>query len=125
VTHLSEIIECDGDELIVVKKTDYELETLGVKLPALITTRKEMNVPRQMNAFEIWRLDQKKVVIKTFDDLSLNLSDIGLLGSPTKVKKTYTRPVTSKAPKVEMNDVEAAKKIVELLYPYMEVKSHG
>lgn len=125
VTHLSEIIELDGNELVVVKKTDYELETLAVKLPSLITTRKEMNTPRQMNAFEIWNLDNKKAMIKTFDDLSISLSDIGLTGSPTKVKKTYTRPVTSKAPKVEMNEVEAAKKIVDLLYPYMEVKNHG
>lgn len=125
VTHLEEIKEWMDQELIVVKKTDYELETLAVTLPALITTRREMNVPRQMNAFAIWQLDQKQVVIKTFDDLTLSQSDIGLAGSPTKVKKTYTRPVTSAAPKVTMNEVDAAKKIVELLYPYMEVKSHG
>ena len=125
VTHLHEVVGLEGQELIVVKKTDYEYETLAVHLPALITTRKEMNAPRQMNAFDIWNLDQKKVQIKTFDDLSLNLSDIGLAGSPTKVRKTYTRPVTSKAEKVVMEPDDAAKKIVELLYPYMEVKHHG
>jgi len=125
VTHLHEVVGLEGNELIVVKKTDYDLEMLGVTLPALITTRKEMNTPRQMNAFDIWNLDAKNVQMKTFDDLSLNLNDIGLSGSPTRVKKTYTRPVTSKAPKVEMEPMEAAKKIIDLLYPYMEVKHHG
>ena len=125
VTHLQEVIGLEGEELLVVKQTDYELETLAVTLPALITTRREMNLPRQMNAFDIWRVDQKTVHMKTFDDLSLSLSDIGLAGSPTKVRKTYTRPVTSKAEKVEMHPLDAAKKIVDLLYPYMEVKHHG
>lgn len=125
VTHLQAVVGLEEDELIVIKKTDYDLETLSVSLPALITTRKEMNVPRQMNAFDIWNVDQKPIQIKTFDDLSLPLTDIGLAGSPTKVRKTYTRPVTSKAEKVVMEPSEAAKKIVDLLYPYMEVKHHG
>jgi len=125
VTHLHQIVGLDKHELIVVKQTDYELETLAVTLPALITVRREMNEPRFMNAFDLWNCFDKELHIKTFDDLNLELQHIGLAGSPTRVKKTYTRPVMTKAAKEVMEPEAAAKKIVDLLYPYMEVKNHG
>jgi len=125
VTHLHKIIALEGNELIVEKQTDYDLETLGVTLPALVTARKEMNTPRFMNAFDIWTCFDKPINIKTFEDLKLDIKDIGLAGSPTKVRKTYTRPVMNKSPKVVMEPQDAAKKIIDLLYPHMEVKNHG
>lgn len=125
VTHLSAIEEYKNGELIVIKKSDYELEKLAVTLPALVTTCRDMNKPREMSAFNIWQLQESDVVVKTFADLTVDRKDIGLAGSPTKVQKTYTRPVTSKAPVISLSADEAARKIVDLLYPYMEVKNHG
>ena len=125
VTHLSSIEEYKDGELIVVKKGDYELEKLAVTLPALVTTCRDMNTPREMSAFHIWQLEESDVQVRTFADLNVERKDIGLAGSPTKVKQTYTKPVTSKSPVVTLTPDEAARKIIDLLYPYMEVKSHG
>ena len=74
-----------------------------------------MNTPRFMNAFDIWTCFDKPINIKTFEDLKLDIKDIGLAGSPTKVRKTYTRPVMNKSPKVVMEPQDAAKKIIDLL----------
>jgi|GEM_PF-5019526 len=84
-----------------------------------------MNTPREMSAFHIWQLEESDVQVRTFADLNVERKDIGLAGSPTKVKQTYTKPVTSKSPVVTLTPDESARKIIDLLYPYMEVKSHG
>lgn len=123
ITHLKEIKSIENGELIAVKSYEQETLTLSVELPALITTIKSMNTPRFMDAFHIWSASDKPVKIVTFDDLNLNINDIGLTGSPTRVKKTYTKQVSPKSPKEVMEPEDAAKKIMKLIYPYMEVNS--
>ena len=123
ITHLKEIVSVSDGELIAVKSYEQETLTLSVELPALITTIKSMNTPRFMDAFNIWCASDNVVHLITFDDLKLDLKDIGLAGSPTRVKKTYTKQVSPKSPKEVMEPEEAAKKILKLIYPYMEVNS--
>lgn len=124
VTYLSEIVSVDNNHMIVKKRTDSEILTLEVELPALVTTLADMNKPRFMNAWDIFHNTDRKVNIVTFNDLSVDPSMIGLKGSPTKVKKTYVKQVQAKSEKVVMNPEDAAKLITKLLYPYMEVKNH-
>jgi len=123
VTHLKEIRKIENNEMIVVKGYEHEVQTLSVELPALITTIKTMNSPRYMDAFNIWKAFDKDVTVVTFNDLSLDETEIGLKGSPTRVKKTYTKQVMAKSPKEKLEPKDAAKKIFKLIYPYMEVHS--
>ena len=120
VTHVSKMIGVDSRELIVEKKYENEVVVLGVELPALITSLKTMNSPRNMNAFDIWNLDDKEVVKIVFSDLKIDPNEIGLLGSPTRVKTTYTKALVSKAPSEKLEPEEAAKRIVSLLKPYIK-----
>lgn len=124
ITYLSEIVSVSNNELIVKKRTDSEILTLSVEMPVLVTTLADMNKPRYMNAWDIYHNTDRKVQVVTFNDLSINPSHIGLKGSPTKVKKTYVKPVQAKSEKVVMTPEDAAKWITKLLYPYMEVQNH-
>ncbi|MGE4320374.1 MAG: electron transfer flavoprotein subunit beta [Acholeplasmataceae bacterium] len=123
VTHVSKIIEQKENDLIVEKSFENEIYTLSVECPALITTTRTMNQPRYMSAFDIWTCFDKPFDMVTFDDLGIDQQTIGLNGSPTRVKKTYTKPVLQKAPKEVMEPEAAAKKIAQLIYPYMEVSN--
>lgn len=124
ITYLSEIVSVSNNELIVKKRTDSEILTLSVEMPVLVTTLADMNKPRYMNAWDIYHNTDRKVQVVTFNDLSIDPSHIGLKGSPTKVKKTYVKPVQAKSEKVVMTPEDAAKWITKLLYPYMEVQNH-
>lgn len=125
VTYLSEICELQKDAIILKKRTETEILKLKVKRPCLVTTLTDMNTPRFMNVYDIMASKNKKVNIVTFNDLNIDPNLIGLKGSPTKVKKTYVKPVMSKSEKVEMHEEDAARLIAKLLYPYMEVKNHA
>ncbi len=101
------------DEHIIVKRVFEEgYHRIKVKMPCLITTLTEMNTPRYMSVagiFDAYR--EKEVEIWTMENLSIDPEHIGLKGSPTKVKKSYTK--APKAPGKKYNtDPEAAAKII-------------
>lgn len=121
ITHIDKIIEFKDKKLTVEKAFEHETYVLRSTLPLLISTIRTMNEPRFMNAFDIWKTEDKEINIITFADLDLDEKHIGLNGSPTRVKKTYTKPVMQKSPKEVLEPAEAAKKIARLIYPYMEV----
>ncbi len=123
ITHVEQIISAYNGNLIVEKAYETELQTLRVKLPALISTISTMNRPRYMNAWDIWTCFDKPFDTVTCDDINLDPKLVGLNGSPTRVKKTYTKQLMQKSPKEALEPEVAAKKIARLIYPYMEVKS--
>ena len=121
VTHVNQINEIKDHMITLEKSFEQETHVLRAQLPILITSIKTMNEPRLMNAFDIWETYDKDIHLITFDDLEIDKDQIGLLGSPTRVKKTYTKQVMQKSPKEHLEPEEAAKKIARLIYPYMEV----
>lgn len=121
VTHIHKITEVKDKKITLEKSYEDETHTIRVPFPCLISTIREMNEPRLMNAFDIWETFDKNINIITFEDLDIDQKDIGLTGSPTRVKKTYTKPVMQKSPKEVLEPEQAAKKIARLIYPYMEV----
>ncbi len=121
ITHINKILDFESHKLTVEKAFEHETHILRSTLPLLITTIRTMNEPRYMNAFDIWETYDKEINLVTFEDLDIDAKDIGLNGSPTRVKKTYTKPVMQKSPKEVLEPLEAAKKIARLIYPYMEV----
>lgn len=121
VTHISEIKKISKNLIVVEKEYETERLELEVELPALITTITKMNEPRYMNAFDIYKAFDKEVHFVSFNDLKVDESKIGLQGSPTRVKRTYTKEVLKKSDKEILEPEAAAKRIVKLLYPYIEV----
>ena len=119
VTHVSKILSSTKQEIIVEKSYENEVVVLGAQLPALITALKTMNTPRFMNAFSIWSLENKEVIKITASDIRIDLNHIGLNGSPTRVKNTYTKELSAKAPIEALAPSDAAERIVRSVKPYL------
>ncbi len=110
-------LEKDGDSLILKRVFEDGYHKIKVKTPCLITTLSEMNKPRYMSVGGILDAYREKEIIKwTLEDIEVNTEHIGLKGSPTKVKKSFTKG--AKAAGEKYNNVEpkeAAQIIVKKL----------
>jgi len=120
VTYVEEIRSCDGKSLIVKKAYETYSEVLQVEMPCLLSTLNTMNSPRGMNVHDAWRAYDKPITKVTFADLKLDPSQVGLKGSPTQVKKTFTRTIQAGALKNDLPPQEAAKLILSTMKAYLD-----
>ena len=112
-------ISYDADREVLVVKRQFEdrYQTLEVEGNCLITVLSTLDKPRYMNVWDIVDQDAKEVGIITYKDLEevLDLADIGLKGSPTKVKSTATKQFNKTIETLELDPETAAKTIVDAL----------
>jgi len=66
-------IECKGDEVWVTRELDGGLQTLALKLPAVITTDLRLNQPRFPTMPNIMKARQKPLAVIPLVDLCLDL----------------------------------------------------
>lgn len=86
-------IEPQDGGLVVQRQFEDEYHLLKVRLPCLITTLSELAKPRYMSVGGIVDAYEKEVKVLGFDDLKndLNPEWIGLAGSPTNVRQSFTK----------------------------------
>ncbi|XMB87151.1 electron transfer flavoprotein subunit beta/FixA family protein [Mycoplasmatota bacterium WC44] len=119
VTYVEEINEVTTTSITVKKAYEDYSELIKVELPCLITTLSEINTPRYMDCNNIVEAFEKEIEIVKFDDLLLNIEEVGLKGSPTRVKKTFVREISKKVERQELEPKEAVETIVKALSPYL------
>jgi electron transfer flavoprotein beta subunit len=119
ITYVSELIDIKNDSITV--KKDYEDFTEIIKslLPCLITTLDPTNPLRQMNVTDSWNAYTKPITYLSNQDLKLESNMIGLNGSPTQVRKTFTRSISGEITLINSSGAEAVNSIVSALSPYM------
>lgn len=94
-------IDIDGDKVIVNREVDEGEMVLEATMPALITVGKDINVPRYPSIRS--KVDSYKAEIGEIhlDDLpEIDQSKIGLKGSPTRVKRSFTPDKTKQGIKI-------------------------
>lgn len=102
----------NGDSVILKREFEDCYHMVEVVLPCLITTLSEMNKPRYMHVGGIMDAFNNKEVIKwTLADIEVDLEKLGLKGSPTKVKKSFTKGAKQPGEKHEVTPKEGAKLI--------------
>ncbi len=109
--------ELDGDTLKVKKEVEEGVEIIGVSMPCVCTFTKpawELRYPtikRKMAA------NRAEITILNEDSLSeMDVTRIGLKGSPTHVKKTFVPQKKTGGVKVkEETNEDSAKKLFQLL----------
>ncbi len=101
--------------LTVKRQFEDRYQMLEVKGQCLITFLSTMAKPRYMNMWDIVDQDEKEVGKITFADLDVDKENIGLTGSPTKVKSTATKQFDKTIETLELNAEEAAKTILAAL----------
>ena len=113
----AEHIELDGEALNVRQQFDGATHLTRLTLPCLVTAIGELNQPRYMTPkgiFEAWR--EKQIRVLTRADLALDEGDIGLKGSPTRVKKSFPKALKpAGVTRRHLTADEAAQAIVEAL----------
>lgn len=108
----------DGDIVKVKKETEEGFELIGTKMPCLITVTKPNFDPRYPTIKSKMAANRKEIPTIAFADLeaTIDATRIGLKGSPTKVKKTFTPDVKSGGIKIqEETGVDSAKKLFAAL----------
>ncbi len=110
----AEDIKIENDHIIVKRQYEDRYHTIKAKLPVLITALSEMNAPRYMTPggiFDAFR--EKKVIVWTLKDITVDTANIGLKGSPTKVKKSFTKGAKSAGKVFNLEPQESAELIVD------------
>lgn len=95
IPHVSyvEEFEYDGDAFVVLRQFEDRYHRIRVKCPCLLTAISGYKEPRYLTVSGVFEADKKIIINLNYDDLSelLDVDDIGLKGSPTRVVKSYTK----------------------------------
>ncbi|MGL5331158.1 MAG: electron transfer flavoprotein subunit beta/FixA family protein [Peptostreptococcaceae bacterium] len=112
-----EKLEIDGDNVVVNRAFEEGYQVIKAKFPVLITTLKEMNIPRYMKVSKIYDcFNEDKIKTLTLNDIDVNIAEIGLKGSPTKVKKSFTKGAKTAGKLHDVDEKTGANIIMDSLY---------
>lgn len=114
-TDISKIIGIKKGYMRCMKITDDGYEEIEIKLPALITVVKEINMPRLPSIKSMKRAKKAEIEIVTFNDMIADEDRTGLKGSPTQVKRTFVPVHEVNSVIIEGTAEEKAEKLAEIL----------
>lgn len=87
-----EKVEYDGNKkLTVYKNVEEGHEVYEVELPCMLTFLASAYEPRYMNVKDIMGAFDKEIITLTADSFDVDESRLGLKGSPTRVRKSFTK----------------------------------
>lgn len=114
-TDISRILEISRDSMRCMKITDDGYEEIEIRLPALITVVKEINMPR-LPSIKTMRIARKtEIETVSLDDVSGDETRAGLKGSPTQVRRTFVPVHEVKSTVIQGTAAEQAQKLAEIL----------
>ncbi|MCI8741960.1 MAG: electron transfer flavoprotein subunit beta/FixA family protein [Lachnospiraceae bacterium] len=106
----------EGDQVLVKRETGEGYEILAAAMPCVITVTKPSFNPRFPTIKSKMAANRAVIPTLTVEDLTVDSTRIGLKGSPTKVKKSFTPPRKQGGVTIAEETCEAsAKKLFELL----------
>ena len=99
VSYAEEILDATDDMIVVKRQFEDRYHVIEVKTPCLITALAELAQPRYMTVhgiFDAYR--EKEVKVWTLEELkdTVDVANIGLKGSPTNVKQSFTKQAKGK-----------------------------
>ena len=115
ITYVDEILEISKEKIRVKKTLENRYEIIESDMPCLITTLSTIAKPRYMHVKKIMEAFDKDIRIIRYDDLNLDPMTIGLKGSPTKVKKTFTKELHKNSDILTLEPKESARTIFDML----------
>jgi electron transfer flavoprotein beta subunit len=103
-----ENVEVEGKSLKIRKALEDGYEILEIQTPCLLTAIDSLNEPRYMQMKNIFTAYDKEVTMWNASDIDVNPDHLGLKGSPTKVKKTWTKETKGAGELIELPAKDAA-----------------
>lgn len=115
VTYVEEI-EAYDKSIVVKRAFEDGYQMIKVQTPCLITALKELNDSRYMNVQGIFEaFEGDKIEVWSVNDIEVDPDNLGLKGSPTKVKKSFTKGAKTAGKVFDVTPQEAAQIIVDKL----------
>lgn len=111
VTYVQDV-KVEGDSLIVNRALEDGHQVVEVKTPCLLTAIEELNEARYMHVAKIFATNDDEIKIMTADDIDVDKAELGLKGSPTKVKKSMTKEVKGSGELIKESPKNAAYYVV-------------
>ncbi|MDF2821101.1 MAG: electron transfer flavoprotein subunit beta/FixA family protein [Clostridiales bacterium] len=112
----AEDIKVEGDSIIVKRQYEDRYHIIKSKMPCLITALAELNEPRYMTPGGIFdAYKEKKVIIWGRSDITVDDSNLGLKGSPTRVAQSFPKSIKANGQKVNLDADESATYILDKL----------
>ena len=112
----AEELKVEGDSIEVKRQYETFYQIIKAKMPCLITALAELNEPRYMTpggVFDAFRDKEIKKLVRA--DLDVADENIGLKGSATRVKKSFTKQAKGKGTVMTLDPQESADWLVERL----------
>ncbi len=116
VSYVDQIIDVKDKELFIRKQEETQFLKIKLPFPCLITVLDSIAQPRYMNMVHIFNQTETPIHILDNNALSIDPALLGIKGSPTRVKKTFTKEITKKQTPSTLDPYEAAERIVNLIY---------
>lgn len=121
ITYVSKIREINPQNKTIIAERFLEdgIEVVQFYLPAVITVMKNINTPRIPSIMAILKASKKEIKTLGTEDISgLDMSKIGLKGSPTRVLKAFSPETRGK--KAEIFTGEISKTVTDLVDKLMK-----
>ncbi|RQD69557.1 MAG: electron transfer flavoprotein subunit beta/FixA family protein [Tindallia sp. MSAO_Bac2] len=115
ITDVSEIYSVNESEIVCKKETDNGYQVLKIKLPALLTVVKDINMPRMPSIRGVLESQQAPFEKKGSQDLAADPEKIGLTGSPTQVVKTFIPDRSNEAIQISGDIDEQVTEIANII----------
>jgi len=112
-TYVSKIVPINEKIIEATRLLENSEQVLEVKLPAVLTVRSELNDPRYPTPRNIQLSFQKEIKVWDENTLNVDVTRIGMKGSPTVVRKVWTP--TKKAKVAQSLGQNAASAVKNLL----------
>lgn len=110
-------VKAEGDKIIVKRQFEDRYHMVRVATPCLITALSEVAEPRYMTVGGVVDAYNKEVKVLGFNDLNMhfNPEHIGLKGSPTNVKASFTKQAKGAGTVLNVSADEAVEAIMAKL----------
>ena len=120
IPHISyvEEIKMEANHIVVKRQYEDRYQMIKAEFPVLITALSELNKPRYMSVAGIVdAYDQKEVKLLQYKDMDEHIppENIGLKGSPTRVKKSFTKTPKGKGVVHQVSEDESVEIIIQTL----------
>ena len=106
VTYVQDV-KVEGDTLIVNRALEDGHQVVEVKTPCLLTAIEELNSPRYMHVAKIFETNDDQIKVMGAADIDVPVEELGLKGSPTKVKKSMTKELKGEGELVKQEPKDA------------------
>ena len=122
VSYVSKIEQVSNQNCRVDRLVEDGYEALSCSLPCVITVVKEVSIPRLPTLRGKQRAKRTEIPVWGRDDLGVDLSKVGVDGSPTRVVKIFRPKVARQCEKVLAKDDESIKEAVDKLAGFFQHK---